>query len=43
MKEIKLHLNLEAARKQGIVFASDVIERADEIINQERRNVYTIE
>ena len=43
MTEIKLHLNLEAARKQGIVFARDIIERADEIINQERINVYTIE
>jgi len=43
MTEIKLHLNLEAARKQGISFARDIIERADEIINQERSNVYTIE
>lgn len=43
MTEIKLHLNLEAARKQGIVFAKDIIERADEIINQEKSNVYTIE
>ncbi len=37
--EIKLHLNLEAARKQGIVFKDDIIGRADEIVNQDKNNV----
>ncbi len=43
MKEIKLHLNLEAARKQGIVFEDDIIERADEIVNQDKNKVFDIE
>ncbi|MCJ7579836.1 MAG: ABC transporter substrate-binding protein [Candidatus Aminicenantes bacterium] len=43
MTEIKLHLNLEAAKKQGIVFADDIVERADEIVNQEKKNVFNIE
>jgi hypothetical protein len=43
MTEIKLHLNLEAARKQGIVFVDDIIERADEIVNQDKSNVFNIE
>lgn len=43
MTEIKLHLNLEAARKQGIVFEDDIIERADEIVNQDKSKVYNIE
>lgn len=43
MKEIKLHLNLEAARKQGIVFEDDIIERADEIVNQDKNKVFNIE
>ena len=43
MTEIKLHLNLEAARKQGIVFVDEIIERADEIVNQNKSNVFNIE
>lgn len=43
MKEIKLHLNLEAARKQGIVFEDYIIERADEIVNQDKNKVFKIE
>lgn len=43
MKEIKLHLNLEAARKQGIVFEDYIIERADEIVNQDKNKVFNIE
>ncbi len=43
MTEIKLHLNLEAARKQGIVFVDDIIERADEIVNQDKSNVFNFE
>jgi len=43
MTEIKLHLNLEAARKQGIVFSDDIIERADEIVNQDKSNAFNIE
>ncbi len=43
MTEIKLHLNLEAAMKQGIEFADDIIERADEIVNQEKTKVFNIE
>ena len=43
MTEIKLHLNLEAARKQGIVFNEEIIKRADEIVNVDRSNVFNIE
>jgi len=43
MTEIKLHLNLEAARKQGIVFEDDIIKRADEIVNQDKKDVFNIE
>lgn len=32
MSKVKLSLNLEAARKQGIRFSKEVLERADEII-----------
>ncbi|MGD2245435.1 MAG: ABC transporter substrate-binding protein [Candidatus Aminicenantes bacterium] len=32
MTEIKLHLNLEAAQKQGIAFTNEIIQRADEIV-----------
>jgi putative ABC transport system substrate-binding protein len=35
MTEIKLHLNLKAAEKQGIVFSDEIIERADEIVFQD--------
>jgi len=43
MTEIKLHLNLEAARKQGIVFVDDIIKRADEIVNKDKTSVFNIE
>ncbi len=42
MSNVKLHLNLMAARKQGVQFAPDIIRRADDVIgagplsNQER-------
>jgi putative ABC transport system substrate-binding protein len=32
MSEVKLNLNLEAAKKQGILFPEEILERADEII-----------
>jgi putative ABC transport system substrate-binding protein len=35
MTEIRLHLNLAAARKQGVDFPLQVIERADEVIGPE--------
>lgn len=35
MSELKLHLNLEAAAKQGIEFSPQVIGRADVIVGQE--------
>ncbi|MFC2160895.1 ABC transporter substrate-binding protein [Acidobacteriota bacterium] len=41
--EIKLHLNLEAAKKQGIVFKDEIINRADEIVNQDEKNVFDFE
>ena len=43
MKEIKLHLNLEAAGKQGIVFENNIIERADAIVYSEKSHVFDIE
>jgi putative ABC transport system substrate-binding protein len=32
MSDVKLSLNLEAAKKQGVLFSEDVLKRADEII-----------
>ncbi len=32
MSNVKLHLNLMAARKQGVQFAPDIIRRADDVI-----------
>jgi putative ABC transport system substrate-binding protein len=32
MSEVKLNLNLEAAKKQGILFPEEILKRADEII-----------
>lgn len=32
MSNVKLHLNLTAARKQGVQFTPDIIRRADEVI-----------
>lgn len=43
MAEIKLHLNLEAAKKQGVEFAPSIIERADEIVSQDGRKTDTLE
>lgn len=34
-KEVKLYLNLLAAKKQGISFSADILKRADEIITAE--------
>lgn len=36
MTDIKLHLNLDAAAKQGIEFPPHIIERADVIVGQEQ-------
>lgn len=35
MSRVRLHLNLEAARKQGVEFSPAIIERADEYIGQD--------
>ena len=35
MTHVRLHLNLEAARRQGVEFSPPIIERADEIIGLE--------
>ncbi|MFB0566195.1 MAG: ABC transporter substrate-binding protein [Candidatus Aminicenantaceae bacterium] len=35
MKKIKLHLNLQAAEKQGIAFSDEIMKRADEILGME--------
>jgi len=35
MEKIKLHLNLQAAEKQGVDFFAGVLERADEILGRE--------
>jgi len=35
MEEIKLHLNLQAAEKQGVEFSAAILERADEILGRE--------
>jgi len=37
MEEVQLHLNLEAAQKQGVVFPRDVLMRADEILPKTKR------
>lgn len=38
MEEIKLHLNLNAAAKQGVEFPQDVLTRADEILKIEGKD-----
>jgi len=35
MEKIKLHLNLQAAEKQGVNFSAEVLEKADEILGRE--------
>lgn len=35
MEEIKLHLNLQAAEKQGVEFSAAILERAEEILGRE--------
>jgi putative ABC transport system substrate-binding protein len=35
MSRVRLHLNLVAAKKQGVEFSSQVVERADDIIGRE--------
>jgi putative ABC transport system substrate-binding protein len=42
MTEIKLHLNLDAAAKQGIVFAPPIIERADVIVGQIEAGIQSV-
>ncbi len=37
-QEVKLYLNLVAAKKQGISFPADILNRADEIITNEEKN-----
>ncbi len=39
MTEIKLYLNLEAARKQGVEFPESALARADEILNAKEKSV----
>jgi putative ABC transport system substrate-binding protein len=38
MKEVKLHLNLNAAAKQGVQFSEDVLAKADEILRIEGKS-----
>jgi len=38
MTDKKLHINLEAAQKQGVVFSDEIIQRADEIVDQNKNN-----
>ena len=38
MKEVKLHLNLNAAAKQGVEFPEDVLAQADEILRIEGKD-----
>jgi putative ABC transport system substrate-binding protein len=38
MKEVKLHLNLNAATKQGVEFSEDVLKQADEILKIEGKS-----
>lgn len=35
MSQIKLHLNMEAAKKQGVEFPASIIQRADKILGME--------
>jgi len=35
MEKIKLHINLQAAEKQGVSFSDDILKRADEILGRE--------
>ncbi len=35
MSKVRLHLNLQAAKKQGVQFSPEVIKRADDVIGQE--------
>lgn len=43
MEKIKLHLNLRAAEKQGIVFSPDVLNRADEILGMQESSLDSLE
>jgi len=36
MSDVKLNLNLEAAKKQGILFSEEIINRADEILPDDK-------
>jgi putative ABC transport system substrate-binding protein len=38
MKEVKLHLNLNAAAKQGVEFSEDILTQADEILRIEGKS-----
>ncbi len=38
MKEVKLHLNLNAAAKQGVEFSKDILTQADEILRIEGKS-----
>jgi putative ABC transport system substrate-binding protein len=37
MKEVQLHLNLGAAKKQGVHFSQDIMNRADEILPEDKQ------
>jgi len=39
MEKIKLHLNLQAAEKQGVNFSAEILERADEILGREEESL----
>lgn len=38
MNNVKLHLNLIAAEKQGVTFSEEIVKRADEILDIEENN-----
>ena len=39
MSTVKLHLNLNAAERQGVIFPEDVLKRADEILKLEGKSI----
>ncbi|MFQ6037256.1 MAG: ABC transporter substrate-binding protein, partial [Candidatus Aminicenantales bacterium] len=39
MSEVKLHINLNAAEKQGVSFPQEVLEKADEILSIEEKSL----
>jgi putative ABC transport system substrate-binding protein len=39
MSTVKLHLNVNAAERQGVIFPEDVLKRADEILKVEGKSL----